>query len=336
MMTNKFNNAETYRTAPFNTAREFVPRYSAFASQPNEIFFMEPYARVPYEKVLQNYQNGEMSEFDIKVLSLIATFACAGMTTKALQILLSMMGEDVYSDQTRLSTALYHLAKNGLISWGRFKSLDRPAAALFRMIRLTYNGYKFGKLLGIVTRFNPVEVLDAANAKTRLQLTTLVTQFLKHLPYDVEEFDIRPMYSKRMEDPDAVVRPYARIRVFGEDMFVEIVRSGTEDYLVWLTDKLRRYTRVFEQLPNLLINGESEEHNRLIHAYLTEHCAEHGFPLDNMHYTHDLALFGNAFRSCLYVFGENGDKICFTFPETEGAGNELTDTGSADVTSLVS
>lgn len=325
MCTTNYNKGETYRVARIDTALEPVPFRSAFVSRPGEIFVQEPHPHLPYETVLENIQNGALDEFDFKVLSLIATFACTGVTFKLLWNLLYMSGEDLVKDDKRLMTSLFRLNRNSMTVCGRFKSPDRVTASNTRLIRLTNNGYKVGKTLGIRPRFNVVEMLDAPTAKTRLQLSALIVQLLKHLADGVEDFSVRPDYSRRLVDPNAVVRPGARVRLFGEDIFLEVLRSGTDDYLPWFTDKLRRYMMVFDEAPSLVINGESEEHNRLIHTYLSEHGDEHGFPLSNLLFTHDTALFGSSFRTCFYSFRENGDKVCFELAGMEPADTEFAD-----------
>lgn len=323
MLTNVYNLGDTYKTVRVDTAHEFTPQHSDFRSWENEVFFCEPVILCSYDEIQQRLMNGEFDEFDLKVIRLLATFASTAITANILWGLLYMTGEDLVSDKERLHRTLYKLYRNGITIGGRFKRADRSMISRMRVIRLTYAGFKLARNLGVNERYNPVEELDAPTVKLRLEVATLILQFLKHRAEDIESFAIRPYYKRRAKHPDAYLRPGAQVRMFGEDIFFEAARREIPDHLALFANKLRRYTLVFEEPPCIVVNGEDEEHNRAILAYLTEHQDEHGFPLCNLRFTHDLALFGARFNTCLYAFDAGGNKISFAFEEEAPAAEEV-------------
>lgn len=309
-----FNLGETYRAARINTALEPTPSNPVFKSLEDEVFFYEPQKRVSYSQVMFNIQQNYLSDFDLKVLCLIATFGSVCTTTKALKTLLYMNGEDLGSQDHRLTNALYRLGQNNLVTFGHFKAPEKKNASLLRIICLTGYGSKVARSLEVSHRFNPREVLDAPTAKSRAQTSMLLSNFIKNLSYDIENFEVRPVLLRKELHPDAIVRPAAKIRMFGEDIYFEVPRSGKANYLEDLADKLRRYTLVFgEQLPSVVINGEDGEMNRTIYEYLFAHRTEHGFNLSNILFTDDLAQFGARFNTCLYSFDDSCNKVCFEF-----------------------
>lgn len=311
-MTNyNFNLGASYRATRINTALEQIPSNPVFKSLPDEVFFYESQMRVSYSQVAFNIQQGYISNFDLKVLSLIATFGSVCMTTKALKSLLYMNGEDLGSQDHRLTNALYRLGQNNLITFGHFKAPEKKNASLLRIICLTGYGSKLARSMDISHRFNPLEVLDAPTAKSRAQTSMLITNFIKNL--QIDDFEVRPVLLRKEAHPDAIVRPAARIRLFGENVFFEVPRSGKANYLEDLADKLRRYTLVFDELPNVVINGEDEQMNRTIFDYLSTNAKEHGFDISNIMFTDDLAQFGTRFSTCLYAFDEKSGKIHFEF-----------------------
>ena len=313
-MTNyNFNLGTTYKFAHINTALETIPSNPVFKSLKDEVFFYEPQKRVSYSQVMFNIQQGYVNNFDLKVLSLIATFGSVCMTTKALKTLFYMNGEDLGSQDHRLTNALYRLGQNNLITFGHFKAPEKKNASLLRIICLTGYGSKVARSMGVSHRFNPLEVLDAPTAKSRAQTSMLITNFIMNLSDDIENFEVRPVLLRKEVHPDAIVRPAAKICMFGEDIYFEVPRSGKANHLEDLVDKLRRYTLVFDELPSVVINGEDEQMNRCIYEYLSTHCTEHGFNLSNILFTDDLAQFGARFNTCLYSFDENSNKACFEF-----------------------
>lgn len=320
-MTNyNFNLGTTYRNTHIDTSLETIPSNPVFKSLENEMFFYEPQRRVSYSQVMFNIQQNYLSDFDLKVLCLIATFGSVCTTTKALKALLYMNGEDLGSQNHRLTNALYRLGQNNLITFGHFKAPEKKNASLLRIICLTGYGSKVARSMEISHHFKPLEVLDAATAKSRAQTSMLITNFIMNLSDDIENFEVRPVLLRKEVHPDAIVRPAAKIRMFDEDIYFEVPRSGKANHLEDLTDKLRRYTLVFDELPSVVINGEDEQMNRCIYEYLSAHCTEHGFNLSNILFTDDLAQFGTGFNTCLYSFDESGNKVCFEFtPSAEMA-----------------
>lgn len=196
----------------------------------------------------------------------------------------------------------------------RTKAPEKKNASLLRIICLTGYGSKVARSMEVSHRFNPLEVLDAPTVKSRAQTSSLIANFIMNLSDNIENFEVRPVLLRKEVHPDAIVRPAAKIRMFDEDIYFEVPRSGKANYLEDLVDKLRRYTLTFgEQLPSVVINGEGEEVDHTIYEFLFTHRTEHGFNLSNILFTDDLAQFGAHFNTCLYSFDDSGNKVCFEF-----------------------
>lgn len=319
MNTYNFNLGTAYRAVRMDPALDPVPTNPAFKSMEGEIFFFEPQSRMTYERVMYNIQQGYITPFDLKVLALIATFGSACMTNRSLKTLLVLNGEELGSQDHRLKYSLNRLSRNYLVSFGHFKAPNVPNATMFRVICLTGFGSRVAKSMGIVHRFNPLEVLDAPTAKCRSQISMVIANFIKNLPDGIDSFEVRPLLLAKEAAPDGIVRPSAKLRMFGEDVYVEVLRSGFPDHLTFLADKLRRYMLVLGEAPSLIINGEDEAMNRAIYEYLRDHGEDHGFPLSGILFTDDLAQFGPGFATCLYSFDESGNKVCFEFTSRANA-----------------
>ena len=307
-----FNTSSAYKAVRIDTSLETTPLNPVFRSLKDEVFFYEPQPRVSYNQVSYNLQQGYISEFDLKVLCLIATFGSACVTTKALKTFLHMNGEELGSQDHRLINSLRRLSQNNLITCGRFKSPEKENPSLIKIILLTGYGSKLAKSMGVAHRFNHLEVLDAPTVKSRAQTSMIAATFMKNLTDRIERFEVRPIIV-RNDIADAIVRPALKLRMFDEDVYFEVPRSGNADYLDNITDKLHRYTLVFESIPSIVINGEDEAMNRTIFKHLQEHLSEHNVDPTNIFFTDDLAQFGPGFNSCLYSFDQDGNKLRFEF-----------------------
>jgi len=314
-----FKLASSYKAARIDTSTEPVPENRVFSSIENESFVYDPQKPVSYSKVMYSIQQRYIDDFALKVLSLIATFGSVCTTSKALKTLLYMNGEDLGTNDRKFLSAIHRLFCNSLITTGRFVSPNKKNPSAVKIICLTGNGSRIAQSMGVVHRFNPLEVVDVTTLKTRAQTCMLITNFLKNIVDDISFFEPRPIITNKEYHPDAIVRPSCMINMYGEDVYFEVVRSGHADYCTALADKLHRYTLVFPDAhPNVVINGEDTEMNRKIFSYLKENT-DHGFDVSNIMFTDDIAQFGASFKNCLYSFAEDGSKIYFEFFDSKAA-----------------
>ena len=301
---NKYTIGSTYRKVSIDTATEMIPQHPAFKAFPGEKYsFLEREGNVSFFHVTNAVETGVITEQDKVILSLVATFGSACMTTKALKELLTMMG--ISFSANTLESSLTRLHRYHLVNFSRFY-FENCKPANLRIITLTNYGSRLARSLGIYHSFNPLAAAAAEpyEAKSRAQTTHLICNYLKNRI--VDEFEVRPVI---VVDPTnhKIVRPAASMRILGEKLYFEVPRRH-EGWLENLLDKLRRYMLVFEGQPSptVVINGEDEKMNREIAAYLRRHA----IPLEIL-YTDDLAMFGEKFNRSIYDFGDDGNKQCY-------------------------
>ena len=299
-MTN-FCLGSTYRKGYINTATELIPQNGTFKSLPNETHVFEERERsVSIYQVTSALENGTITEFDKTVISIVAVFASAAMTSKSISELLTLMG--IKFNKNALESSLKRLHRYHLINFSRFAHPDGRQSHT-RIITLMNYGSRLAKNLGIVHRFNPIAVASAEPyaIKSRTETTQLICNWLKNLP--IESFAVRPV---KVVDADigAIIRPAATIEIWGETLFFEVPRKHNG----WLEDligKLHRYELVFgkDSLPTIVINGEDPAMNLEISKALSTENIKADFL-----FTDDLAMFGPKFNSCLYTF-DGSDNI---------------------------
>lgn len=299
-MTN-FNLGSTYRNGYINTATELVPQNCAFKSLSGETHVFEERERiVSIYQVTSALENGIITEFDKTVISIIAVFGSAAMTSKSISELLTLMG--INFNKNVLESSLKRLHRYHLINFSHF-TLPDGRQSHTRIITLMKYGSQLAKNLGVVHRFNPIATASAEPyaIKSRVETTQLICNWLKNLP--VESFAVRPI---KVVDADtgAIVRPAATIEIWGETLFFEVPRRH-DGWLEDLIGKLHRYELVFgkDLLPAIVINGEDAAMNLEISKAIRKENIRTDFL-----FTDDLAMFGPGFRSCLYTF-DGSDNI---------------------------
>lgn len=295
---------KTYRKATINTIEEIVPTSPAFAARPDEHhIFEDRNDSVSNYQVTKALESGAITDLDKTILSIVATFCTTACTTRNISELLTMMGTTF--NKNTLESSLKRLHRYQLINFSRFKS-DGSTPSNVRIITLTSYGSRVAKGLGVIHRFNPLSsaTAEAYTIKSRCETTQLICNWLKNLP--VEKFSVRPVLVVNA-DIGAIIRPAASIDIWGETLYFEVPRMH-DGWLEDLVEKLHRYELVFgkDAIPSIIINGESEDMNILIHKALqTEKLNA------EILYTDDLIMFGKNFKNCLYSFDESFNKLCF-------------------------
>lgn len=301
---------ETYRKVTINTSEEIVPTNPAFRAHPEDHHvFEERHEGVSNYQVTKALESGVITDLDKTVLSLVATFCTTACTTRNISELLTMMGTEF--NKNTLESSLKRLHRYQLINFSRFKS-DYSSPSGMRIITLTSYGSRVAKGLGVIHRFNPLSTATAEPyaIKSRCETTQLICNWLKNLP--VEKFSVRPVMVVNA-DIGAIIRPAASINIWGETIYFETPRMH-DGWLEDLVEKLHRYKLVFgkEETPTIIINGESEDMNILIHKALQNENLN-----AEIMYTDDLIMFGKNFKKCLYSFDESFNKLCFCIESNE-------------------
>lgn len=309
---NKYTLGETYRKACIDTATELVPQNPAFKTFPGEKHcFDEREGHISFFSVMKAIESGVLTELDKSMLSLVATFGSACMTSKVLKELLTMMG--VSYSANSFDSALKRLHKHQLVNFSRFL-LENREPANTRIITLTNYGSQLAKSFGVYHRFNSFATAsaEAHTVKSRAQTAHLISNYLKNRIAD--GFEVRPVIVVDAEN-SKIVRPAASIKVLDEKIYFEVPRRH-EGWLEDLLDKVHRYELVFDgkPAPTVIINGEDEGMNREIAASI----AKLNLPMEIL-YTDDLAMFGPKFRWSIYGFADDGTKQCYELLAQEDA-----------------
>lgn len=308
-MTN-FCLGSTYSKGYINTSTELIPQNCAFKSIPDETHvFEEREHNVSVYHITSALESGTITDFDKTVISLIAVFGSAAITTKSITELLTLMGIDF--NKNLLENSLKRLHRYHLINFSRF-ALPDGRQSHTRIITLMRYGSQVAKNLGVVHRFNPIAAATAETyaIKSRAETTQLICNWLKNLP--LESFSVRPV---KVTDADsgAIIRPAATIEIWGETLYFEVPRRH-DGWLEDLIGKLHRYELVFGKdfLPTIIINGEDTAMNLEISKAITREKINSEFL-----FTDDLAMFGPAFKSCLYSFDSSDRIIRFAITNNE-------------------
>lgn len=310
-MNNKFTKGATYRVGHIDTTAELIPQTSSFKARPNEQHIFEPKPNTAtIDQVWEALEQGQLTDLDKTLISIIAVFASATCTTRALSEMLILQGTS--ASKNVIESSIKRLHRYNLINLSRFQNENGTQPSL-RIITLTIFGSQLVEKLEVPHRFNPKATASAEphQVKSRTETTHLICNWLKQLP--VESFEVRPVIVINPKD-DAIIRPAATITLWGEKLFFEVPRRH-EGWLEDITDKLHRYTKVFagKPLPTVIINGEDIRMNHEIYEALNNS----GYPGEVL-FTEDTAMFGTAFRTCLYTFNEsNVIKFAFNEPETQ-------------------
>lgn len=311
-MTN-FYLGSTYRKGYINTDNELIPQNCTFKSFPGETHvFEERESSVSVYQITSALESNIITEFDKTVISIIAVFGSAAITSKSISELLTLM--DISFNKPILESSLKRLHRYHLINFSRF-SLPDGKQSHTRIITLMKYGSQLAKNLGVVHRFNPIATASAEPyaIKSRAETTQLICNWLKNLP--VENFSVRPVKVVNA-DAGAIIRPAATIEIWDETLFFEVPRRHDG----WLEDfigKLHRYELVFgkDRLPTIVINGEDIVMNLEISKTLSQENINADFL-----FTDDLAMFGPGFKSCLYTFDDSNNILRFNIIKKEREG----------------
>ncbi len=297
-MTNRYTQGASYRVGHIDTAREIIPQTTSFKARPDEQhIFEEKQNRVTLFHVLNALETGHITELDKTILSIVAVFASAACTTRAVSEMLTLLGVD--ASKAVIESSIKRLHRLHLINLSRFQNADGTQPNI-RIITLMQFGSQLAHNLGVQHKFNPMATATAKpySIKSRAETTQLICNWLKNLP--VESFEVRPVKVVNA-DNGAIIRPAATITVWGEKLFFEVPRRH-EGWLEDITEKFKRYTKVFAdgKLPTVIVNGEDVQMNYEIYKSLNET----GYNGDVL-FTEDLAMFGQSFQTCLYTFHAN-------------------------------
>lgn len=310
-MTNRYTQGASYRVGHIDTANEIIPQTSSFKARADERhIFEEKQGKVNLFQVLNALERGHITELDKTILSIVAVFASAACTTRAVTEMLALLGVD--ASKAVIESSIKRLHRLHLINLSRFQNADGTQPNI-RIITLMQYGSQLAHNLGVPHKFNPMATATSKpySIKSRAETTQLICNWLKNLP--VESFEVRPV--KVVDaDNDAIIRPAATITVWGDKLFFEVPRRH-DGWLEDITEKFKRYTKVFagSKLPTVIVNGEDVEMNYEIYKSLNEA----GYSGDVL-FTEDLSMFGKAFQNCLYTFNANRVvRFSFSKPKME-------------------
>lgn len=301
-----YTSGAIYDKTRLDVNSESVPMNPLFkVYEGEELVYEEREKPGTFYQITQALEQGIITGLDRRVISIIATFGSCCMTKRALTELLTLLNIDYNAN--RLESSVNRLHRYHLISIAHFKKPGENQAPA-KIIVLSNYGSQLAKSLGVIHRFNPINAaaMTPAIAKSRCQTTQLIVNFLKNIKID--SFKVRPVIVKN-PDEGAIVRPAASI-IIGEEYIDFEVPRRCEDWLENLLEKLNRYKLVFDEkeMPAVVINGEDEDMNREINNFLKDK----GINMEFL-YTDDLAMFGQNFKYCLYLFDESGTKLHFEF-----------------------
>lgn len=295
-----------------NLREETIPANPIFSCQPDEQCSYPPIEGLPFPTMLHNLDVGNITLLDKKIISLVAVYQF--MTTVQISDFLTLLGVPFTS--TRLKSSLDRLQKNQLLSVMRFENAVTKEVAGFKVFTLHKNGSELAKQMNVQHSYSPYSRgMLASDVKRILETNQVCSIFLKS-SLKIDWFKRGEVISSK-QCKDAVVRPSLAVCVDGEVLLFEVVRKG-EFWKTNLENKLMRYMKLFEnwaenawglqELPALVINGESQEHN----AEIAEMAKELGMQLL---FTEDLKLCGASFYQSLYEFAADGTPEYFRFEE---------------------
>ncbi len=269
---------------------------------------------VPFPTVLHNVGSGNITAFDKKVISLLATFTF--MSSRQLTECLTLLkAEGVHN----LKSSLERLKRNQMIRSFRFGTDDQRISNS-QVHTLNKNGSELAKVLGISHNFSPFAIgMHPSEIKRMLAANQIMNAFLKSgMKLDWMK---RGQVINSRTDKSSVVRPSFTVSADGTVLMYEVVRRG-EFWREYLVDKLKRYCLVFDswadnswdiaEQPMLIMNGENEAHNREI-AELAKQAGV------QVLFTEDLLLFGSMFFQSIYAFDAAGNRQFYRFQMKEGA-----------------
>lgn len=301
---------ENYNRSLIDVSQELVPHTSQFKTYENETHAIDkPNGYVSFNSITQAIEDETITSLDKTILSLVATFSYSACTTRSLHELITLLGFE--TSRNMIESSINRLSRFALINLSRFTDKDGKAVKLI-VITLSKFGSQYARTLDVPHTFNPFNTVSAQaySMKSRIQTTQLICNWLKNV--ELEYFNVRPLKNHDAKK-NAIIRPSASMKILDEILYFEVPRRH-EDWLEDISDKLNRYKLVFKYNTDftLIINGEDEEMNRKIDDIAKK------IDLDfDILFTDDLAMFGPAFKTCLYNFDEFGEILRYKIKTIE-------------------
>ena len=301
---NSYTNLSEYIgkvTQAYNTPDEAV----VFAAAPGAKCCYHQTDVISHSQAANAIAYGQIRGIDIEVLALTATFKF--LTFKQLDDLLTLRQKS-------------H-SENSLIS-----SLDR----LFRYNMLRINHFSTNKELCVYSLDNygdeTTSVLDIPHSFSHMQVALPAEDVMQVLEQNnawiaFVKSDLNLNFIRLREvitlksDKAVGVRPTLGICINDEPLFFEVVRRG-EAWKAELLGKLKRYKKLIDNWSNttwelqskplIIINGESEAHNRQIFQIASE------AGLKDVFFTEDVLLSSEHFYHSIYrILQNNREFFCF-------------------------
>lgn len=307
---NPYLNQISYKHS-YDMASEAIPNSNSFACFTDEKCLYQHTDSVPYPVVISNVENNHITSFDKKVISLVATYGF--MTSKQIGECLTLLGVE-FSNNV-LKSSFERLKKNNILRACHF-GIDEEHCAKFYAYSLNKYGSEIAKELGIPHSFGPMQVaLPPADIKRKLATNQLMIAYFKSGVH-IDWIKYGQVINSK-EEKNGIVRPSLAVCLNNDILFYETVRSG-EYWEQYLKDKLERYRLLFDNwegnswkldagtLPNLIILGENEEHNKEISRIVAELGME-------VYYTHDILNCGSNFYHSLYRLTDNFEPEYYCF-----------------------
>ena len=296
----------------------------AFAVQEGErvCHSLVPFNQMPFDEIY-----GQMDMVDIAITEEVARSKY--LTSLQIYEYLGLRG--IYVKRDRIRKKIVRLMKMRVI---QEKSLNRPVKECgLRYYGLDVKGYQIAKELGVTFHmgnrylsFRKMEETGTGMAAKDVKRILAGNQIVLGLLLSgakMERFGIMETLRVDMEFDDqeeCILRTAAIVKVDAESVLAyEVARDCAEAYEK-LADKVRRYYKLVHNeqylsasyhgdraFPQLVICGESLEHNQKIVNYLKS--AELWNEEDTILFTEDLLNMGDSLRS-IYAIGEDG-RICW-------------------------
>lgn len=310
-----YNPYSDYRayTGKIDLMGEVIPAKSWFETYPDEKCFYQETEPMSYPAVINHVATNHITPLDIQIICIVATFTF--VTTKQINDCLSLL--EIPHTDAIVKSSVERLARHQMLRMSRFGA-DSEHCCKFYVYSLNKNGADVSKIRGISSSFTPMQPATApADMKRILVQNQAWLSFIKSgLNLDYLK---RSEIITAKEEKTAVVRPSIALSMDNDPMFIEIVRKGDfwERYLI---DKLTRYKALFdnwtsnswniENKPLLIMNGENEEHNRLILELVSR------LGIEDVYFTEDTLFCGSNFYHSIYQFNENDQLEFFCFAQT--------------------
>lgn len=326
----KYNDPLNYSsmTSDFGFSQSRVPTDPVYAAKENEEIVTThlPYNGLPVEIIIQNFDN-----LDFAVIGEIGR----SKYLSSLQIYQYVTLRGMQVKRTNIRSRLNKLMKLRMIKeheirtegaeWGlRYYELDYKGTLLAQEL-----GVEFHKGNSYMNERNKEKlgICETPEDAKRILVGNMIILGLLMNNACMERFGImetmRPLQESEILK-GCIIRTSANVQIDEESVFLyEVVRS-TPHALEKLADKMKRYYTLvnsesysrenaygYKAMPQLVICGESYEHNCKIDSYLRSRGLWSGE--DSILYTDDL-LYVRATLQNLYELDEAGNRIWYSLP----------------------